>query len=372
MRVLVAAGASGGHVYPALAVADVLRDRGHDVSFAGGDRLEARLVPEAGFVFDPLPVRRPPSVRIELATPRGIRAVASLVRATMLARRLIGRLHPDLVLGMGGFPSIPVTLAAAWSRIPLVLHEQNANLSLAQRIPLRWANVLALGLPLRSTPASVRTELVGHPVRAVLSELGALDVELRATARAQARVRLGLDTSAPTLLVFGGSLGSVPLNELVPTAPFPDGMQVLHLCGAGREDAVRSAWERAGRNAVVLGYLESIQDAYAAADVAVARSGGSTVAELAITGLASILVPLPTLKRGDQEANARVLERAGGATVVLQSHERFAEALGAEVKRLLTDPAAREAMARAARSVAMPDAGERLANVIEGVVVPGR
>jgi UDP-N-acetylglucosamine--N-acetylmuramyl-(pentapeptide) pyrophosphoryl-undecaprenol N-acetylglucosamine transferase len=183
-RVLVAAGASGGHVYPALATAEVLRGRGHEVIFAGGDRLEARLVPEAGFEFHGLPVRRPPSVRIELLTPRGLRAVGSVARATWLARRLVARVRPDVVLGMGGFAAVPVALAAAWSRVPLVLHEQNANLSLAQRIPLRWADVLALGLPLRAPPASARTELVGHPVRARVAALASLSGAERARARA--------------------------------------------------------------------------------------------------------------------------------------------------------------------------------------------
>lgn len=366
---LIAAGASGGHVYPALAAAEILRERGHQVSFAGGDRLEARLVPEAGFAFHPLPVRRPPSVRIELTTPKGIAAVASILRAVSRARRLIAELRPDVVLGMGGYPSIPVTLAAARSRLPLVLHEQNANLSFAQRVPLRWANVLALGLPLRRDARAKRTELVGHPVREALVELGALDEDARAAYRNGARSRLGLDASTPVLLVFGGSLGSVPLNEHVPTAPFTEDMQVLHLSGAGREDAVRAAWERAGRRAVVLGYLESIQDAYAAADVAVARSGASTVAELAITSLPSVLVPLPTLRRGDQEANARVLERAGGCTVILQSDPLFVERVAAEVSRVLADRDARAAMADRARSVARPDAADRLADVIERVVV---
>jgi undecaprenyldiphospho-muramoylpentapeptide beta-N-acetylglucosaminyltransferase len=372
-RVLIAAGASGGHVYPALAAAEVLRDRGHEVVFAGGDRLEARLVPEAGFDFHPLPVRRPPSVRIELATPRGISALASILRATSVARRLIARLRPDVVLGMGGFPSIPVTLAASWSRVPLALHEQNAKLSLAQRIPLRWADVLALGLPLRGPAPSVRTELVGHPVRAAVLEIAALDAERRSAAKTEARSGLALDPTAPTLLVFGGSLGSVPLNELVPTATFPDAVQVLHLCGAGREDSVRAAWDRAGRHVVVLGYLEAIQDAYAAADVVVARSGASTVAELAIAGLPSVLVPLPTLRRGDQEANARVLSSAGAATVILQTSARFVDEVGAEVARLFADRDAREAMAAAARSLARPDAAERLADVVEGIaVVPRR
>jgi UDP-N-acetylglucosamine--N-acetylmuramyl-(pentapeptide) pyrophosphoryl-undecaprenol N-acetylglucosamine transferase len=367
-RVLVAAGASGGHVYPALATAEVLRRRGHDVVFAGGDRIEARVVPAAGFEFHALPVRRPPSVRIELATPRGIRALGSITRATWLARRLLARVAPDAVLGMGGFASVPVALAAGWGRSPLVLHEQNANLSFAQRIPLRWADVLALGLPLRHEAPRIRTELVGHPVRGPLTEVALLDNDARRSAARVAREGLGLDPATPTLLVFGGSLGSGPLNDLVPTAPLPQGIQVLHLAGPGRDDAVRAAWSARGIPAVVLGYLDTIEEAYLAADVSISRSGASTVAELALLGLPSILVPLPTLARGDQEANARVLERAGAAKVILQSTDGFSDVVGTETSRLLGDERSRVAMATAARTLARPDAAERLADVIESVL----
>ena len=366
MRVLIAAGASGGHVYPALATAEELRSRGHDVVFAGGDRLEARLVPEAGFPFHSLPVRRPPSLRIELGTPRGLRSLGSIARATWLARGLLGRLRPDVVLGMGGFAAVPVGLAAGWRRLPLVLHEQNANLSLAQRLCLRRADVLALGLPLTESPRRVRVELVGHPVRANVRALSTLPDRRRAEARA----RLGLQSSGQVVGVFGGSLGSGPLNELVPNAPLPSGVQVLHLAGSGREEAVRAAWERAGVRAVVLGYLDTIEDAYASCDVAVTRSGAATVAELALVGLPAVYVPLPTLARGDQEANARVLERGGGAIVVPQSDPRFAETVGAEVSRLLADSDARSAMSAAAKALARPDAAERLSDLIEEVARP--
>lgn len=368
LKILVAAGASGGHVYPALATADVLRERGHEVSFAGGDRLEAQVVPAAGYNFHALPVRRPPSVRAELLTPKGLRALGSIAHATWLARGLLRRVRPDVVLGMGGFAAVPVTIAAGRARIPLVLHEQNSNLSLAQRIPLRWASVLALGLPLRASRPSLRTELVGHPVRAAIVRALCVRAEERSVAQRDARARLALDESAPTVLVFGGSLGSGPLNELVPTIALPEGAQVLHLSGVDREGPVRSAWERAGVRAVVLGYLESIEDAYLAADVAVARSGASTVAELALAGLPSVLVPLPTLARGDQEANARVLERAGAAIVVLQSDPRLVDTIGSEVTRLLTDRATRRDMSLAAASLARPDAAERLADVVESAL----
>jgi UDP-N-acetylglucosamine--N-acetylmuramyl-(pentapeptide) pyrophosphoryl-undecaprenol N-acetylglucosamine transferase len=365
-RVVVAAGASGGHVYPGLAVAEVLRERGHDVEFVGGDRLEARVVPAAGFPFHALPVRRPPSIRTELLTPRGIMALASIARATLKARRLLGRLRPDVVLGMGGFAAVPVALAAPRDR--LVLHEQNAHLSAAQRIAVRRARVLALGLPIAERLPDVRTVLVGQPVRRRIAALATLDASARGAARASARERLGLDAAAPTVVVLGGSLGSGPLNSLVPRAKLPAGTQVLHLSGAGNEDAVREAWRSAGVHATVVGFLDSMEDAYASVDVAVSRSGASAVAELSIAALPSVLVPLPTLRRGDQEANARLLEAAGGAVVVLQSDPAFVETVGNEITRLLSDEVARLAMTRAAASFARPDASERLADVIESLV----
>ncbi len=365
-RVLIAAGASGGHVYPALATAEVLRARGDDVSFAGGDRLEATVIPEAGFPFHALPVRRPPSVRVELLTPHGISATLSIVRAIFVARRLIAKLRPDVVLGMGGFAAVPVALAAG-RRTKLVLHEQNAHLSLAQRLAVRSADVLALGFPIEEGLPRVRTELVGQPVRRNITRLATMGDDERAQFRASSRARLGLDADAPTLFVFGGSLGSGPLNESVPRVALPDDVQVLHLAGSGRDVPVRDAWQRAGRNAVVLPYLETIESAYAAADVVVARAGASSVAEFAICGLPSILVPLPTLRRGDQEANARVMERAGGAIVVMQSEPDLVDRIGREASRLLSDASARAAMSAAARSAARPDAAERLADVIERV-----
>ena len=367
-RILIAAGASGGHVYPALATAVVLRDRGHDVEFAGGDRLEARVVPAAGFVFHALPVRRPPSVRIELVTPRGLRALASIAWATLRARSLLRTISPDVVLGMGGFAAVPISLAAARSRFPLVLHEQNAHLSFAQRLPLRRADVLALGLEIEEKVEHARIVIVGNPVRAAIAELADLEGDARVAARRAARDKLGLDADATTLLVLGGSLGSGPLNDVLPGVALPAGVQVVHLAGAANEEATRRAWEGSSARVRVLGYLDTIQDAYVASDLAVSRSGASSVSELAIASLPSILVPLPTLARGDQEANARVLERAGGATVILQNDPDLRGALGAEIARLVADEAARDAMARGARAVARPDAAHRLADVVEAAV----
>ena len=360
-RILVAAGASGGHVYPALATAVVLRERGHEVSFAGGDRLEARVVPEAGFELYPLGAKRPPSVRVELLTPRGISAMASIGWATLRARRLIAKLKPDVVLGMGGFAGVPVTLAATRSSARVVLHEQNAHLSFAQRIPLKRADVLACGFPIEEHVAHDRIEIVGNPVRKAIAALMRADP----SARAIARTKLGLVADAPTLLVSGGSLGSGPINEVVPTLHLPDGVQVLHLTGSGRDGPVRDAWSSSPTRAVVLEFLDTMEDAYRAADAVVCRSGAITVAELAVAGLPSVLVPLTTLARGDQEANARVLERAGGARVVQQTDPAFAQRLTTEVSSLLTDGRLCDAMRASARSIARPDAAEKLADLVE-------
>jgi UDP-N-acetylglucosamine--N-acetylmuramyl-(pentapeptide) pyrophosphoryl-undecaprenol N-acetylglucosamine transferase len=370
VKVLIAAGASGGHVYPGLATAVVLRERGHDVSFAGGDRLEARVVPEAGFEFHPVPVRRPPSVRLELLTPRGIRSLGSIGLGTVRARILMRRLSPDVVLSMGGFASVPVALAAAGTRgkgAALVLHEQNAHLSFAQRIPLRWADALAMGLPIEERVTHARLELVGNPVREPIAKLASLDDAHRTVAQHDARSKLGLDPSRKTLLVLGGSLGSGPLNETLPTVALPAGVQVLHLCGPAHEEATRRAWSGSATDVTVIAFSGSMQDVYLASDLAVSRSGASTVSELAIAALPSILVPLLTLARGDQAANARVLERAGGAVVIEQSRADFADRIGTEVTRLLSDDVSRVAMGRAARTVARPDAAARLADLVESV-----
>jgi len=366
-KIVVAAGASGGHVYPGLATAEALRDRGHDVFFVGGDRLESRIVPHAGFEFVALPVRRPPSVRIELLTPRGLSSLASIGWAIRKARGVLRRIDPDAVLGMGGFAALPVSIAAGMKRLPLVLHEQNANLSLAQRVPLRWARVLALGLPL-TEQLKVRTIEVGNPVRRSVTAMTEMTAEQRSDAQRASRARLQLDTDRPTLLVLGGSLGSGPLNETLPSLDINREIQIFHIAGPDREGPVTDAYAKSGRNARVVGFIDNIEGAYLAADVAVSRSGASTVAELALAGLPSVLIPLPTLARGDQEANARTLERAGGASVMLQSAPDFTDRLRVRIDELFANAEERESIAAAARTRARPDAAQRLAEVVESVI----
>ncbi len=284
--------------------------------------------------------------------------------ATIRARGLLRRVRPDVVLGMGGFASVPVALAAAYGRPPLVLHEQNAHLSFAQKIPLRRARVLAMGLPIEEQVDHPRKEMVGNPVRSAIASIASMDENARAGARAAARARLDLDPAATTILVLGGSLGSGPLNETLPTIALPSDVQVLHVAGPSREATTAAAWAASPARVRVVGFLDAIEDAYLAADVAVCRSGALTVSELAVASLPAVLVPLETLARGDQAANARVLERAGAAVVVAQSGADLRGRLSAALGPVLHDPSTRARMRDGARSVARPQAASHLADVV--------
>lgn len=327
--------------------------------------MEARLVPEAGFRLYRLPVRGlPRSVSVD-----ALRAGVALLRSMVGARRLLRGLGPDVVVGMGGYPSLAPALAAGWAGFPVVLHEQNARLVLAHRLALRSARSLALSLPLaEGVPRrrGLRVVETGNPLRAAIRRLVADGAE---GSRAEARARLGLAADATVLLVFGGSQGAQALNEGVPAAAsrWPSGVEVLHLAGTGHGPGVEAAWREVGVRAVVREYLGEMEDAYAAADLVVCRSGASTVAELCALGLPSVLVPIPHSTGRVQEANARVLEGAGAAVIALEG-PGFVDRLGVAVEDLLRAPARRDAMGRAARRLARPDAVDRLAGVVEEAV----
>jgi UDP-N-acetylglucosamine--N-acetylmuramyl-(pentapeptide) pyrophosphoryl-undecaprenol N-acetylglucosamine transferase len=364
-RVLVAAGGTGGHVYPALAVAEVLRARGHDVSFVGGRRMEVRLVADSGFTLHSLPARGLPRA----PTPSSIGAGFALARSVPMARRLIADLGIDLVLAMGGYPSVAPAWAAALMRRGIVVHERGAHIGLGNRLALRWAKVLALSLPLERPFEGRRPRVVltGNPLRERIRALAEANAEARHSLRVRAQERWGLDTARLTLLCVGGSLGAARLNEAVPLALDRwDGpaVQVLHIAGATKSESVRAPKEIPY---VVEEYVDEMELAYAAADLVVCRAGASTISDVTALGLPSILVPAPQVPGDEQLANARVLERAGAARVVEQS-AHLVEALRTAIAASLSDPSARDGLAGAARSLGKPDAADRLADVVESVV----
>jgi UDP-N-acetylglucosamine--N-acetylmuramyl-(pentapeptide) pyrophosphoryl-undecaprenol N-acetylglucosamine transferase len=299
--VLVMAGGTGGHVFPALAVARVLEERGCRVVWLGTQKgIEARLVPAAGIAVE----------WIHVAGLRGkgvlswLLAPVRVVRALLESISAIRRIHPDVVLGMGGFVAGPGGLAARILGCPLVIHEQNAVAGFTNRILASFAKVVAEAFP-GAFPASARAIPIGNPVRPDIARIG----ESREPVR-----------SPPHLLVFGGSQGALALNRIVPAAlaSLPTGQRPLvkHQTGRGRSEAIQSAYQSLGVEAEVLEFIDDMASAYQWADVVIARSGALTIAELAAAGVPAVLVPFPAAVDDHQTANARYLSDRGAALLI--------------------------------------------------------
>jgi UDP-N-acetylglucosamine--N-acetylmuramyl-(pentapeptide) pyrophosphoryl-undecaprenol N-acetylglucosamine transferase len=322
-------------------VAEALRERGVEVTFAGSpDRVEATLVPERGYAFDAFRVAgfpRRPGMKL-------VRALGLAAAAPAACARIIARRRPDVVLGGGGYVAGPMVLAAWLRGIPTALTEADGHLGLANRLALPFARRLFLAMPVGHEGRKFR--VVGRPVPSTS----------RAVPRAEARSRLGLPADDPLVLVFGGSLGARVLNELAVDAWGDAGPAVLHLSGARDYEDLRPRVSRP--DYVLLPFVDEIGAAYGAADIAIARAGGS-VWELAAAGLPAVLVPGEFATGGHQEKNARWFERAGGAVVV---PEREAARAPAVVEELLADPERLQRMADAMRAAAKPDAAERIAD----------
>ncbi len=332
---------------PALAVAEALRASGAEVEFAGGDRAEAELVPAAGFPFHRLDVEG-----IDRGNPlRAGRAVLRALRATGRARRMLRATGADAVLGGGGYVAGPVGLAAWTLRLPIVLTEADSHLGVTNRLLARFARRVFLAFPIDGRDGP-KFELVGRPIP---PGTGSVD-------RAEARRRFGVGEELQCVLVFGGSLGARRLNEAA-LAAFGEAVPFAVLHVAGRRDydqlVARLAALGSPSHYHLHDYVEPFADALAAADLVVARAGGS-VLEVAAAGLPSILVPYPHATADHQTANARHME-AAGAAVVVPDAELDGPRLAREVGTLLRAPDQMRSMARAAQSAARPDAAERIA-----------
>jgi UDP-N-acetylglucosamine--N-acetylmuramyl-(pentapeptide) pyrophosphoryl-undecaprenol N-acetylglucosamine transferase len=366
-RVLVAGGGTAGHVFPALAVARALTTLAPDVEpvFVGvPDRLEADLVPAAGFRIhhvDAVAVPRRLSPKL-LRLPGAVRA------AVRRCEQIAAEEDARGVVTFGGYVSFPVSWAASRRGLPLVIHEQNAVPGLANRVASRWASRIAVTVP-GSADAfrhAERTAVTGNPVR---DEMLSLDREGR---RAAARERFGLRPDLPTVLVFGGSQGARTLNQAITGAQSrwgTDQLQVLHATGRALFGEAATAWEEAraatpgGPPSRLVDFIETMADAYAAADVVVCRAGATSIAELTVLGIPAVLVPYPHATGDHQTRNAEALARAGGA-VTIPDDELDAARLVAAVEPLLTDPDRHAAVAAAARAFGRPDAATNVARLL--------
>lgn len=353
-RVVVAAGGTAGHVVPAMAVADELRASGAEVSFLGTrERIEAELVPAAGYEIDFVEVRG-----IDRRNPlRAARAGLEALGAVAAARKVLRRRGADVVMGGGGFVAGPAGLAATLTRTPLVLTEADSHLGLANRLLAGRARRVCLAFPIEGREGE-RYLVTGRPVpRAVLEG-----------DRARARERFGIAADARCLLAFGGSQGarSINLAAIEAFAERPRDFHVLHITGRRDFPEIERRLAAAPHRDryTLLPYEPDLGDALAAADLVLARSGGS-IFEVAAVGRPAILVPFPFATADHQTANAEWMRRGGAATVI-GDDELSAERLAQEVEAVLGDSARLEGMAAAARGLARPDAARRIADEILG------
>ncbi len=371
---MIAAGGTAGHVVPALAVADALRGRGAEVTFIGGERAEAQLVPAAGYSLHQIAV-----AGLDRGNPlRAARALALAVRAFVRARALLGELRPDAVMGGGGYVSGPVGLAAVTRRVPLVLTEADSHLGLANRALAPFARRVCLAFPSAVTQADTESPAPGEaggkskrwPLARRRSSRGSgrLGRRFRVTGRPipppqedreGARARLGIAPGETCVLVFGGSLGARSINLAAIDAYAGAAFHVLHVCGRRDHGELVARSLPAGYDLREYLDLADFADALAAADLVVARAGGSLF-EIAAHGKPAILVPYPHAAADHQTANARWMEQ-GGAAVVVPDGELSAARLARETAGLLADPQRLRAMAAAARRLARPDAAAAVA-----------
>jgi UDP-N-acetylglucosamine--N-acetylmuramyl-(pentapeptide) pyrophosphoryl-undecaprenol N-acetylglucosamine transferase len=373
---LLAGGGTGGHVFPALAVAEELLARGWRVSFAGtSSGLEARLVPERGIDFHVLPARpllgRGPVARAL--------ALATLARSAVSAAGLIRRLGVTAVLGTGGYASAPAVVGGRLTGRPVLLLEPNARAGVANRWLSRCATAAAVGYAETARGLRCPVTVTGVPVRAEFFAVPELSSSaMGGISRSWGPAELGtseapatLGGAAASLLVLGGSQGARQINRALPAAAalllagMPE-LRILHQAGARHLDETRAAYAAAGaspRQVQVVAFVDDVAGAMAACSLLVSRAGAITVAEICAAGRAALLAPL-AIAKGHQQDNARVLAAAGGAEVLALPDLEPAP-LAARLGALLGDGARLAAMGRAARALARPDAAAAIAGQLE-------
>lgn len=353
LRMMIAGGGTGGHLFPGIAVADAARrrDSATAILFVGSARgIEARVVPGSGFELELLPGA--PLRGRGIAGKVG--ALGTLGAGTMQARTVVRRFRPDVVVGLGGYASAPAVVAGRLAGVPIVLLEQNATPGLTTRLLGRLADRVCVSFPDTVHGfAPGRAVVTGNPVRTF------------PTRAASSEPRTGL-----TIAIVGGSAGAHRLNEAGPTlrAALADvpGLRIIHQTGLAEEAAVRTAYAGAA-NVDVRAFITDMGEVYAAADLIVCRAGATTIAELAAQGLPAIFVPYPHAADDHQRANAEALVRGGAARVVLD-HQATGGKLADEIRDLLATPDQLVEMRQRMRQFARPDAAERVLAVIDELV----
>ena len=357
--VVIAGGGTGGHTSPGLAVAALLRERSRTCVWIGSrSGIEAQRVPQSGIPYIAISTGK---LRRYWAWQNVADLLVNVPAGTLSVLRILRTLRPRVVFGTGGFVALPVVLGAALLRVPVVLHEQTAVPGLANRIGARFARRIAVTFPDRAgrLPAA-RVVVTGNPLRP----------ELRAGSRSSAIARFQLDPVVPLVYVTGGAQGAHRINRVVgdALASITEQAQLIHQCGENPatgdrqwlEDRRAALPPALARRYTVVPYIGAeLAGIYAAAALVVARAGAGTVNECCQLGVPALYVPLPGTRGDEQTENARIVERVGGAVVLPQSM-LTTERLVREVRALLADPAGLKQMGEHARTLAVPDAAERI------------
>lgn len=357
VSVIMAGGGTAGHTSPLIATAERLRelDPSVTISCVGTPKgLESRVIPEAGLrleMIPPVPLPRKPTTEL-LGVP------ARLAKAVAQSRAILRQHAADVVVGFGGYVSLPVYLAARTMGVPVVIHEQNAVPGLANKAASRFAKVVAVSFP--DTPLP-HARYLGLPVRKGIAHLD------RAAERAEARSALGIESDRPLLLVSGGSQGAVAINVATLAARdaiLAEGVDILHVLGPKNmgDDSVEVTNDDTKAVYKPVAYVDHMEQAYAAADLMVGRSGAGTVVETAVVGLPVIFVPLPH-GNGEQAKNATFLVRAGAARLVPNA-EFTGERMRNEVLPLVTEPWRLTEMSEKCRGLVPADAAGDLAQAV--------
>ncbi len=350
-KVLIMAGGTGGHVFPALAIASKLKEEGTEVLWLGTrGRMEEQLVPKHGFDIRYIDVKgvRRNGIKTLLKAP------FMVIRAVFQARAVIREFSPDVVIGMGGYASGPGGVAAYLAKIPVVLHEQNAAAGMTNKLLFKIASKVMLGFPGAFTGDKV--SVVGNPVRRSIIELNT--------------VKRSFDGRKLRISIVGGSLGAKALNENVPLALkkfSDDSIEVVHQCGKGNSDKVAKLYEGAAFSCRVSDFIDDMDELYKNTDLIICRAGALTVAETCTAALPAIFVPLPTAVDDHQTKNAMFLVNAGAALILPQS-ALSADALYGKIYDLVNDRSKLQKMSDAARENAIVDATDKALAIIKSVV----
>jgi UDP-N-acetylglucosamine--N-acetylmuramyl-(pentapeptide) pyrophosphoryl-undecaprenol N-acetylglucosamine transferase len=358
MRALIAAGGTGGHIYPAIAVANeiVRRDRAATVCFVGtAHGLETRLVPQAGYELSLIES----AGLVNMGWRARARGLSLLPKSLLAARRLIREFRPDVVIGAGGYVSGPVLLVAALSRVRTLIMESNAVPGFTNRRLVRYVDAAAASFEATLPYFGSKGVVTGNPVRREFFDVPA---KLR-------------DPTRFSLLLFGGSQGSRAINDAMVAAlpllaPHREVLQVTHQTGKLDFERVRAAYEQAGwASGNVREYIDDMVTAFGNADLIIARAGATTCAELAAAGRTAIMIPLPG--QLEQQRNAEVLQEAGAARMIMQT-ELSGERLAEEISGLVAAPERITQMEQAVRMFARPNAAAATVDLIEELVSKGR